>query len=258
MQSCPKCGYAPPELEPKLFSFNNPHSACKACEGLGSRSVLDPDLIVESPEHSLRKGAIKGWNEKNPYLFSMIESLAEHYQIDLDAPFSNLSKKHKNIIFYGSGDKKIKITYHTENGEPIENYKPFEGVIINLQRRLAETSSHYVREEIMRYMSVNLCDHCNGDRLSPDSLAVKVGGAGIHEISKLPLDELDVFFKNLQLDKTKAAISERIIREITERVNFLISVGLEYLSLGRTACTLSGERRKEFGWQARLARGLPE
>ena len=256
VHSCPECGYAPPELEPKLFSFNNPHSACSACEGLGTRSVLDPALVVEKPLLSLRAGAIKGWEEKNGYLFSLIQGVAELYSIDLDCPFAKLSKKQQEAILYGTGTKKIKSFYHQAHGEIVNIFKPFEGVINNLERRLADTPSKYVREEIMRFMSVNQCAVCHGDRLAPPALAVKVGGKGIHEISRLALDEVFEFFKKLKLDKTKAAISERIVREIRERVNFLVSVGLEYLSLGRTACTLSGGEAQRIRLASQVGSGL--
>ena len=254
--ACPQCGYAPPELEPKLFSFNNPRSACKACEGLGSRSELDPTLVVEHPELSLSGGAIRGWDRRNPYLFSMLKAAAAHFDIDIEKPFSRLPAKAQKIILHGSGDKKFKFVYAADKRKVVEQNKPFEGIIPNMRRRLDETESPHVREEMMRYMSVRVCDECGGHRLSPESLAVKVGGVGIHQISNLPLDELAAFFDNLKLDATRAAIAERVAREIRERVGFLISVGLDYLSLGRGAGTLSGGESQRIRLASQVGSGL--
>ena len=254
--ACPKCGYAPPELEPKLFSFNNPKSACSECEGLGMKTELDPTLVVEHPDLSLEAGAIRGWDRRNPYLFALLKAVGEHYSIDLRKPFSKLSAKSQKVILYGSGDVAIDMTYAAQGGTKHRKRAPFEGVIPNMRRRMKEAESPHVREELARFVSVRPCDACNGNRLSPEALAVKVGGQGIHEISAMSLNDLADFFSKLKLNPTHAAIAERIVREIRERVGFLINVGLEYLSLGRAANTLSGGESQRIRLASQVGSGL--
>ncbi len=258
--ACPECGYAPPELEPKLFSFNNPNSACKTCEGLGVTTEFDPSLVAEQPDLSLAGGAIRGWDRRNPYLFSLIKAVAKQFSIDIDKPFNRLSPKAKNIILYGSGDVPVKFTYSVQSGDAkskeVRRNSPFEGIIPNMRRRMRETESPHVREELTRYVSMRPCDECGGNRLSPDALAVKVGGQGIHTVSAMSLDALANFFSTLKLDATRTAIAERIVREIRERVGFLINVGLDYLSLGRAANTLSGGESQRIRLASQVGSGL--
>ena len=257
--ACPSCGYAPPELEPKLFSFNNPRSACSMCEGLGVKSEFDPTLVVENPDLSLAAGAISGWDRRNPYLFAMLQAVAEQFSFDLEKPFSGLSAKAKKIVLYGSGDVAIKFVYPAVGDRPKKSDSrtmPFEGVIPGMARRMRETELSHVREELARYVSMRPCRQCGGNRLSPEALAVKVGGKGIHEVSVMSLKDLSGFFKHLKLNPTHAAIAERIVREISARVGFLINVGLEYLSLGRAANTLSGGESQRIRLASQVGSGL--
>ena len=258
--ACPKCGYAPPELEPKLFSFNNPRSACRSCDGLGMRSEFDPSLVVETPEVSLEAGAIRGWDRRNPYLFTMLKAVSKKFDINLKVPFKDLSAKAQKIILHGSGNTAISFSYQIRSGDSKgKEYRktaPFEGVIPNMSRRLYETDSPHVREELSRFVSSRVCADCQGHRLSPDALAVKVGGLGIHQLSVMSLSELADFFATLKLNATRAAIAERVVREIRERVSFLVGVGLDYLSLGRAANTLSGGEAQRIRLASQVGSGL--
>lgn len=258
--ACPKCGYAPPELEPKLFSFNNPKSACRNCEGLGVKSEFDPTLVVEHPDLSLEAGAISGWDRRNPYLFALLRAVAEKFTIDLSTPFGRLPAKAKKIVLYGSGDVAISFDYTIKNGDSAgkkhRRRGPFEGVIPNMMRRMNETESPHVREELGRYVSMRICRECGGHRLSPEALAVRVGGAGIHELAGMSMSALSSFFDTLRLGATHAAIAERVVREIRARVGFLVNVGLEYLSLGRAANTLSGGESQRIRLASQVGSGL--
>ena len=241
--ACPSCGYAPPELEPKLFSFNNPASACSTCDGLGVETFFDPALVVEHPHLSLAGGAVRGWDRRNPYYHAMLRTVAAHYKFDMDAPFDKLSKKNRNIALYG-GKEDLTFVYHIQSGdgrgERHIKKAPFEGILRNIERRWRETESPHVREQLGRYMATRACLSCGGARLAPDALAVKINKQGIHQLSLMPLDSLKDFFVRIKLDKTDATIADRVIREIRERLGFLVNIGLSYLSLGRAANTLSG------------------
>ncbi|MGI9306237.1 MAG: excinuclease ABC subunit UvrA [Gammaproteobacteria bacterium] len=260
--ACPKCGFAPPEMEPKLFSFNNPKSACPSCEGLGVKNEFDPALVAENPDLSLAAGAIRGWDRRNPYLFAMLKSVAAAFDIDLQKPFNRLPAKAQKIILYGSGGAPVKFSYATQSGKGAgenrvyQKTAPFEGVIPNMARRMRETDSPHVREELSRYAGMRPCAACGGRRLSPPALAVKVGGFGIHETSALPLDELAIFFDRLKLQPSQAAVAERVVREIRERVGFLVNVGLEYLSLERAANTLSSGEAQRIRLASQVGSGL--
>ena len=256
-QACPRCGYAPPEMEPKLFSFNNPQSACKTCEGLGYCSEFDETLVVEHPDLSLAAGAIRSWDRRNPYLFALLKAVAKKFTMDVEKPFCRLSARSRKIVLYGSGNESVEFQYAMQQGaRKYFRNAPFEGVIPNMKRRFRETESPHVREELARYMAALPCADCGGNRLSADALAVKVENFGIHQLSAMPLEQLFNFFDNLKLESTRAAIVERVVREIRERLSFLINVGLDYLSLGRAANTLSGGESQRIRLASQIGSGL--
>lgn len=238
--ACIDCGISYPELSPRMFSFNNPHGACRECDGLGNKRNIDPELILPDKGLSIRKGAIKPWERKNSiYFYQMIDSVADHYDFKLSTPFEDLSDKTQEVILYGSGDEQIKFYYEKDNRR-YDYYRPFEGVITKLERRYRETDSQYVREEIQEYMSVHLCPVCHGARLRKESLSVKISGKVIVDITRLSIRETLIFFNTLKLSSQEIAIARRIIKEIKERLGFLVDVGLDYLTLDRASATLSG------------------
>ena len=238
--ACTQCGISIPELTPQMFSFNNPQGACPACSGLGTKRYLDPDLIVPDPDLSLREGAIAPWAKRHTMHFhQMLDSLCQHYQIDMYTPFKNLHKKHRELFLYGSGEEEIKFYFETDKRRYFHSH-PFEGVISNLERRYHETDSYAVREEIERFMSMRPCPACGGARLKPISLAVKVGDKSIQKITALSIARACEFFEDLRLDPMEMEIAKRFLKEIRERLGFLRSVGVDYLSLDRPSSTLSG------------------
>jgi excinuclease ABC subunit A len=238
--SCIDCGISYPDIVPQMFSFNSPQGACPQCNGLGNKMHLDPDLVIPNRNLSLREGAILPWQSRSSeYYWSIIESLAAHYKFDILTPFKSLSKKMQKILLYGSEGEVIKFTYYS--GEKRKNYQnAFEGVIPNLDRRYKETDSDWVRDDIERYMTIRPCESCHGARLKPESLAVKIGQKSIHEITILSVKKCVEWFEGLKLTKKEAEIGELILKEIRERLFFMANVGLDYLTLDRTAGTLSG------------------
>ncbi|MFN4148376.1 MAG: excinuclease ABC subunit UvrA [Rhodocyclaceae bacterium] len=254
--ACPHCGYALQELEPRLFSFNNPMGACPACDGLGQIQFFDPARVVAYPHLSLASGAIKGWDRRNQFYFQMIESLAAHYGFDTDTPFEALPENVRQVILYGSGRETIRFRYLNEKGVRIERAHPFEGIIPNLERRYRETDSVMVREELAKYLNQKPCPSCGGARLRLEARHVFVGGKSIHEISRLSLIDCRDFFNLLQLSGHRAQIAEKIVKEITARLTFLINVGLDYLSLDRSAETLSGGEAQRIRLASQIGSGL--
>lgn len=237
---CPRCGYAMGELSPQMFSFNNPQGACPQCSGLGAKRYFDPDLIVPNPYISLREGAVLPWSGSDSvYFYQILDSLCRHYGVDIYAPFRELPEGFKKVLLYGSGQEKIKF-YFEKDGRTYHYTRPFEGVIPALDRRYREAGSYQVREELGTYMNVMPCPACGGTRLRPEARAVKVGGKGIHEIARLPIEYALQFFQQLPLSPKEKEISRRLLREINDRLRFLVSVGVEYLSLERAANSLSG------------------
>ena len=253
--ACPQCGYSIDELEPRLFSFNSPVGACKECDGLGVNLFFDENKIVNG-DLSLSNGAIKGWDKRNEFYYQIIKSLSNHYDFDVEKPFSSLSKKIKNIILYGTGKEEIKFTYYNNNGKRTSNYQPFEGVVNNFERRYNNTDSSFVREELNKYLSKQICDACNGTRLCEAALNVFVGDKNIAEISEMPIEESLEFFKKLKLDGKKRKISEKLVTEIVSRLGFLNNVGLNYLSLDRSAETLSGGENQRIRLASQIGAGL--
>ena len=258
--ACPTCNYSLSELEPRLFSFNNPLGACPRCDGLGAISFFDPKRVVAFPQLSLASGAIKGWDRRNQFYFQMLQSIAKHVAFDVDRPFAKLPERVQNVILYGSGDEKIPFTYLSERGRPFVKEHAFEGIIPNLERRYRETDSVMVREELAKYLNNKPCPECHGTRLRREARHVKVGegeaARAIFEVSAWPLKQTSEFFAALKLDGHKAAIADRIVREIVSRLAFLNNVGLDYLALDRSAETLSGGEAQRIRLASQIGSGL--
>lgn len=253
---CPQCGLSIPELTPQMFSFNSPKGACPECSGLGTRLYFDPDLIVPNPRLSLREGAILPWsNRHSVYFQQMLESLCVHYGIDIYTPFKDIPEDIQKALLFGSGEEEIK--FYFEKDERRYFYtRPFEGVIPNLERRYYETDSYQIREEIEEYMSKRPCPACGGARLKPVSLAVTVGRKGINEITSLPIEDALWFFKNLRLNSKEESIARRVVKEITDRLRFLKSVGLHYLTMDRESSTLSGGEDRRIRLATQISSAL--
>jgi excinuclease ABC subunit A len=254
--ACPICNYSLPELEPRLFSFNNPMGACPKCDGLGNISFFDPKRIVAFPQLSLSSGAIKGWDRRNQFYYLMLDSLAKHYDFDLERPFENLPNKIQQIILYGSGSEEIPFIYLSERGKPTLREHAFEGIINNLDRRYKETTSPAVREELAKHLNTCICPECKGTRLRLEARNVRITNHAIYELSALPLKQALAFFQQMKLSGQKQAIAERIVHEITSRLTFLNNVGLEYLSLDRSAETLSGGESQRIRLASQIGSGL--
>ena len=254
--ACDKCGVSIPDLTPQMFSFNNPQGACPECSGLGTKRHFDPDLIIPDLSLSLREGAIQPWtNRHSVYFQQMLDSLCRHYGIDIYSPFKDLPKKAREALLYGSGEEEINFYY--EKDDRRHHYtRPFEGVISNLDRRYRETDSYHVRDDIENYMSIRPCPACGGARLKPPSLGVKVEGKSIHEITALSIEKALVFFQHLDLAPKEKEIARRVLREIEERLEFLRSVSLDYLSLDRSSSTLSGGESQRIRLATQISSGL--
>ena len=254
--ACPVCSYALQELEPRLFSFNNPMGACPKCDGLGQIQFFDPARVVAYPHLSLAAGAIKGWDKRNQFYFQMLDSLAAHYGFDTGKPFDELDEAVRNVVLYGSGREQIKFRYLNEKGTRFDRSHGFEGIIPNLERRYRETDSVMVREELAKYLNNKPCPECEGARLRREARHVFVGGQTISAISHHSLIHCRDFFNLLQLGGHKAQVAEKIIKEITSRLSFLINVGLDYLSLDRSAETLSGGEAQRIRLASQIGSGL--
>jgi excinuclease ABC subunit A len=254
--SCPICGYSIAELEPRLFSFNNPMGACPGCDGLGVIQFFDPKRVVAFPHLSLASGAIKGWDRRNQFYYQMLQSLAAHYEFDLELPFEKLPQKAQNLILNGSGKEVIPFQYVNDRGRTVVREHAFEGVIPNLERRYKETDSVVVREELAKYISNKTCPTCEGSRLREEARNVKVGGETIYGVSGKPLKEGLGFFQQLKLEGARAQIADKIVKEISSRMSFLNDVGLDYLSLDRSAETLSGGEAQRIRLASQIGSGL--
>ena len=254
--ACPLCGYSISELEPRLFSFNNPAGACLQCDGLGHELIFDAEKIIPQAELSLSQGAIRGWDAHNPYYSALLNCLATHYHFSQDVPFNTLPEAIQKIILYGSGEVAIQFHYKTEKGHLYHKQKPFAGVIPTLQRRYQETESSTLREELARYLASKPCSSCAGTRLNVAARHVFIGDKTISEWVALPLDKLKDLFQQLNLSGQRAKIALRLQKEIIDRLNFLIDVGLDYLSLNRSADTLSGGESQRIRLASQIGSGL--
>lgn len=254
--SCPVCNYALAELEPRLFSFNNPAGACAKCDGLGQVTFFDPVRVVAFPHLSLASGAIRNWDHRNQFYFQMLQGLASHYGFDLDTTFEQLDETMQQIILYGSGKEKIAFAYPDDRGRSRQQTHVFEGVIPNMERRYRETESQVVREQLAKLINTRVCPECEGTRLCREARHVLVDGKTIYVISAWPLRQARQFFDQMQLEGHKQAIAERIVREISNRLQFLNDVGLDYLSLDRSADTLSGGEAQRIRLASQIGSGL--
>ncbi len=254
--ACNICGYSLTELEPRLFSFNNPNGACPTCDGLGVKQFFDPARVVVNSDLSLAGGAIRGWDRKTTYYFQMIQSLADHYKFDIETPFSELDEKLRDVVLFGSGKEKIEFHYANSRGMQIRQNHRFEGVIPNLDRRYRETESSAVREELSRFLNSQPCPDCNGTRLNRSARNVFILDRSLPEISDLSVGHAREFFKGLKLEGWRQTIADKIVKEIGERLGFLSDVGLDYLSLNRSADTLSGGEAQRIRLASQIGSGL--
>lgn len=254
--ACPTCGYSMSELEPRLFSFNNPAGACPTCDGLGIQQFFDPERVIQNPDLSLAGGAIRGWDRRNFYYFQMLRSLAEHYQFDIEAPFNSLNTTTQKIVLSGSDKESIEFKYINDRGDTTIRHHPFEGVLHNMERRYKETESSAVREELTKFISNRSCTSCGGTRLREEARHVFVENTTLPEISNFSIGHALNFFQQIKLSGQRAQIAEKILKEIGDRLKFLVNVGLNYLSLSRSAETLSGGEAQRIRLASQIGAGL--
>ena len=254
--ACPLCGYSIADLEPRLFSFNNPAGACQECDGLGVKQYFDPDLVVTDSAASLAEGAIRGWDRRNVYYYHLLSSLASHYGFELETPFSRLRKKHREAILYGSGEQRIDFSYMNDRGDVIRRRHRFEGVLPNMDRRFHETESSFVRENLQKYLTVRDCPACLGTRLRTEARHVFIDGTALPEVTSGSVENTLEYFNKLKLDGRRGAIAEKILKEIRVRLQFLVDVGLNYLSLDRNAGSLSGGEGQRIRLASQIGAGL--
>jgi excinuclease ABC subunit A len=254
--ACPHCGYSLSELEPRLFSFNSPLGACSSCDGLGVKQFFDANRIVQHPDASLSTGAIRGWDRRSVYYFHMLTSLAEHYGFDIDAPFDELSEDHRHKILYGSGTEEISFTYINDRGDNFQRKHAFEGIIPNMERRYRETESQTVREELGKLLNSQSCPDCSGTRLRKEARNVFILENTLPDIAAMPVGAAREYFTTLKLSGRQAQIADKILKEINDRLRFLVDVGLNYLTLDRSADTLSGGEAQRIRLASQIGAGL--
>ena len=254
--ACPHCGYSMAELEPRIFSFNNPAGACPTCDGLGVQQFFDPDRVITNPELSLAGGAIRGWDRRNFYYFQMLSSLADHYKFDVEAPFEQLSDKVRKIVLYGSGKDSIAFKYINDRGDVVVRNHPFEGILNNMDRRYRETESNAVRDELAKFINTQACQSCGGSRLREEARHVFIGDLNLPKLTVWSIGEALDYFDKLEFNGQKAQIAEKILKEVRDRLGFLVNVGLNYLSLSRSAETLSGGEAQRIRLASQIGAGL--
>ncbi|MFT7533977.1 MAG: excinuclease ABC subunit A, partial [Gammaproteobacteria bacterium] len=254
--ACKHCGYALSELEPRLFSFNNPAGACQSCDGLGIRQFFDPDRVVFDASLSLAEGAISGWNRRSMFYFSLLKSLAAHYDFDIEQPFEELPAKIRKLVLYGSGREAIRFEYYRHHGRPTYRTHPFEGVLPNMERRYRESDSNTIREELAKFRSTQKCEICSGSRLRTEARNVFIEKESISNVTAMAVGQTLAFFDALNLSGKRGAIAEKIVKEICDRLRFLVNVGLEYLTLDRAAETLSGGEAQRIRLASQIGSGL--
>ena len=254
--ACTQCGYSLSELEPRIFSFNNPAGACPTCDGLGVRQFFDPEKVVHNPAATLAEGAVRGWDRRAVYYFQMLTSVAEHYGQDLDTPFADLPEDFQNVVLYGSGDEDIAFSYVNSRGHIMQKEHPFEGVLPNLERRYRETESQSMREELARHLSTQPCRMCGGSRLRRSARHVFIDEHNLPAITHMPVGDAFHYFTGLTLPGRKGEIAEKIVKEVRQRLQFLVNVGLEYLTLERSADTLSGGEAQRIRLASQSGAGL--
>lgn len=254
--SCPHCGYSISELEPRLFSFNNPAGACSTCDGLGVNQYFDPEKVIVDKSLSIAEGAIKGWDKRTIYYFQMLSAVADHYGFSVSTPFEDLSKKHQKVVLEGSGKTQIDFSYVNSRGDKIEKSHSFEGVLPNLERRYHETDSQMVRDDLVKYLSIQKCTTCDGSRLRQEARHVFVEDKTIHQCTAMPIDEAHEYFSSIKLEGQKGEIAEKILKEIGDRLQFLVNVGLEYLTLDRSSDSLSGGEAQRIRLASQIGAGL--
>ena len=254
--ACPQCGHSIDQLEPRMFSFNNPAGACNTCDGLGVKSYFDESRVVQFPESSLSEGAIRGWDRRNLYYFHMLNSLAKHYGFDIDTPFEALNEEHRKAILHGSGKEEINFQYVNDRGFSVTRQHPFEGIIPNMERRYRDSDSMSVREELAKYLSTKACPACHGTRLRKDARHVFVEDRNLPSITSMPVGDALVYFETLNLPGRRGEIASKILQEIRARLGFLVDVGLNYLTLDRSAETLSGGEAQRIRLASQIGAGL--
>ncbi len=254
--ACPHCGYSMAELEPRIFSFNNPAGACSTCDGLGVQQFFDPDRVITNTQLSLAGGAIRGWDRRNFYYFQMLSSLAEHYKFDVEKPFAQLSDKVKKIVLHGSGKESIAFKYINDRGDVVVRNHPFEGILNNMDRRYRETESNSVREELAKYINTQPCRSCDGSRLREEARHVFIADLNLPTLTNWSIGEAMTYFEQLELTGQRAKIAEKILKEVRDRLGFLVNVGLNYLSLSRSAETLSGGEAQRIRLASQIGAGL--
>lgn len=254
--ACPHCGYSMAELEPRIFSFNNPAGACPTCDGLGVQQFFDPERVITNTELSLAGGAIRSWDRRNFYYFQMLSSLAEHYKFDVEAPFEQLSEKVRKIVLYGSGKESIAFKYINDRGDVVVRNHPFEGILNNMDRRYRETESNSVRDELAKFINTQACQSCGGSRLREEARHVFIGDLNLPKLTTWSIGEALDYFEKVEFSGQKAQIAEKILKEIRDRLGFLVNVGLNYLSLSRSAETLSGGEAQRIRLASQIGAGL--